>query len=216
MRFNELISGVRSDVAVKIFGDDMQVLHQKGEEIEAVLKDIPGASDVKIEQSTGLPILTIAINRNLLARYDLSIADVQEIIAISMGGQQVGEVFEGDKRFEIIVRLPEKIRTDIENLKRIPIPLHANQQTSISQNSAILLGDIADFEIKEGPNQISREDGKRVLNVTANVRGRDLAGFVDESQEKIKAHICHRKTSNCRSYCVRTRFCFTHFNFWIP
>jgi cobalt-zinc-cadmium resistance protein CzcA len=189
MRFNELISGVRSDVAVKIFGDDMQVLHQKGEEIEAVLKDIPGASDVKIEQSTGLPILTIAINRNLLARYDLSIADVQEIIAISMGGQQVGEVFEGDKRFEIIVRLPEKIRTDIENLKRIPIPLHANQQTSISQNSAILLGDIADFEIKEGPNQISREDGKRVLNVTANVRGRDLAGFVDESQEKIKENV---------------------------
>jgi cobalt-zinc-cadmium resistance protein CzcA len=186
MRFNELISGVRSDVAVKIFGDDMQVLHQKGEEIETVLKGIPGASDVKIEQSTGLPILTIAINRNLLARYGLSIAEVQEIIAISMGGKQVGEVFEGDKRFEIIVRLPEKIRTDIENLKRIPIPLPHDQQALINQHPAVLLGDIAEFEIKEGPNQISREDGKRVLNVTANVRGRDLAGFVDESQEKIK------------------------------
>jgi len=185
MRFNELIAGVRSDVAVKVFGDDMQVLLETGGEIEKVLKKIPGASDVKIEQATGLPVLAININRSLLARYGLNIADVQNIIAISMGGKQIGEVFEGDKRFEIIVRLPEKIRTNMENLKRIPIPLHANEQET-KNHPAILLGDIADFEIKEGPNQISRENGKRVLNVTANVRGRDLRGFVDESQEKIK------------------------------
>lgn len=185
MRFNELISGVRSDVAVKIFGDDMQVLLDSGREIEKILKEIPGASDVKVEQSTGLAVLTIELNRPLLARYGLNVADVQEVIAISMGGKQAGEVLEGDKRFEIIVRLPEKIRTDIENLKRIPIPIHGNEHAAQNQPLAILLGDIAEFSIKEGPNQISRENGKRVLYVTANVRGRDLNGFVDEAQQKI-------------------------------
>lgn len=189
MRFNELISGVRSDVAVKLFGDDMQVLLESGVEIEKVLKKIPGASDVKIEQSTGLAVLTIDLNRSLLARYGLNSSDVQEVIAISMGGKQAGEVFEGDKRFEIIVRLPEKIRTDIERLKRIPIPLHGKEQPSQNQYPSILLGDVAEFSIKEGPNQISRENGKRVLNVTANVRGRDLNGFVDEAQKKIEENI---------------------------
>lgn len=189
MRFNELISGVRSDVAVKIFGDDMQVLLKTGGEIEKVLKEIPGASDVKIEQTTGLPIMTIQLNRNLLSRYGLNIADVQNILTISMGGMQSGEVFEGDKRFDIIVRLPEKIRTDLDSLKRLPIPLPAHTEATKNEHSAILLGDIAEFDIKEGPNQISRENGKRVLNVTANVRGKDLSGFVDEAQEKIKEKV---------------------------
>ena len=185
MRFNELISGVRSDVAVKIFGDDMQVLLESGREVEKTLKEIPGASDVKVEQSTGLTVLTIDLNRALLARYGLNVADVQEVIAISMGGKQAGEVFEGDKRFEIIVRLPEKMRADIERLKRIPIPLHSKEQPPQNQYPSILLGDVAEFSIKEGPNQISRENGKRVLNVTSNVRGRDLNGFVEEAQQKI-------------------------------
>lgn len=185
MRFNELISGVRSDVAVKVFGDNMDVLLETGKKIEDVLKQTPGASDVKVEQATGLPVLTIDIDRNLLARYGLNIADVQDIIAISMGGKQAGDIFEGDKRFEIIVRLPEEIRTNIEKLKRIPIPLKTTGEASKNQFPVILLEDIANFEVKEGPNQISREDGKRVLNVTANVRGRDLKGFVDEAQEKI-------------------------------
>lgn len=185
MRFNELISGVRSDVAVKIFGDDMKVLSKSGEAIEEVLKKIPGASDVKIEQSSGLPILTINLNRKLMARYGLNIAEVQDIIAISMGGKQAGEIYEGDKRFEIIVRLPEKIRSDIDKLKRLPIPLH----TAGKENPTILLGDIAEFEVKEGPNQISRENGKRVLNVTSNVRGRDLNSFVEELQQKIAQSI---------------------------
>jgi cobalt-zinc-cadmium resistance protein CzcA len=189
MRFNELISGVRSDVAVKIFGDDMQVLLKTGGEIENVLKEIPGASDVKIEQTTGLPVMTIHLNRNLLSRYGLNIADVQNILTISMGGMQSGEVFEGDKHFDIIVRLPEKIRTDLESLKRLPIPLPAHTQTTKNEHPAILLGDIAEFDIKEGPNQISRENGKRVLNVTANVRGKDLNGFVSEAQEKIKEKV---------------------------
>lgn len=184
MRFNELISGVRSDVAVKIFGDEMQVLAESGIEIEKVLKKVTGASDVKIEQATGLPVLTIELDRNLLARYGLNITDVQDIISISMGGKEAGEVYEGDKRFEIIVRLPEKIRTDVESLKRIPIPLH-EKQTSQNQFPTILLGDVAKFSVQEGPNQISRENGKRVLNVTVNVRGRDLNGFVEEAQQKI-------------------------------
>lgn len=185
MRFNELISGVRSDVAVKVFGDDMDVLLKTGKEIEKLLKQTNGASDVKIEQATGLPVLTITIDRNLLSRYGLNIAEVQDIVAISMGGKQAGTIFEGDKRFEIIVRLPEEIRTDIENLKRIPISLKNGSTLAKNQYPAILLEDVANFEIKEGPNQISRENGKRVLNVTANVRGRDLRGFVDEAQEKI-------------------------------
>lgn len=182
MRFNELISGVRSDVAVKIFGDDMDTLLQTGKKIEKVLEKTPGASDVKVEQITGLPVLTVSIDRDLIARYGLNISDIQDIIAISMGGKQAGEIYEGDKRFDIIVRLPESIRQDVENLKRIPIPLKTDGQT-------ILLEDIAGFEINEGPNQISRENGKRVLNVTANVRGRDLRGFVDEAQEKIEEQV---------------------------
>lgn len=189
MRFNELISGVRSDIAAKIFGDDMGILMQTGGEIEKVLKEIPGASDVKIEQSTGLPILTIELNRTLLAQYGLNISDVQEVIAISIGGKTAGEVFEGDKRFEIIVRLPEKIRTDLESLKRIPISLHRKDQPSQNQHGNILLGDVAEFSIKEGPNQIGRENGKRVLNVTANVRGRDLNGFVEEAQQMIAENV---------------------------
>ncbi len=189
MRFNELISGVRSDVAVKVFGDDMDTLLQIGKEIEKVLKETPGASDIKIEQATGLPVLTVSLNRNRLSRYGLNISDVQDIIATSMKGKQAGEIFEGDKRFEIIVRLPEKIREDIENLKRIPIPLKNFTASSPSQYPAILLEDIAELEIKEGPNQISRENGKRVLNVTANVRGKDLSGFVEEAQEKIDRQV---------------------------
>src|SRR4029079_9915609 len=111
------------DVAVKVFGDEMDLLLQTGEKIEKALKEIPGASDVEIEQATGLPVLTININRNLLARYGLNISEIQEIIQIALGGRQSGEIFEGDRRFEIIVRLPEQIRADIESLKRIPIPL---------------------------------------------------------------------------------------------
>lgn len=186
MRFNELISGVRSDVAVKVYGDEMDRLSEIGNEIEEVLKQTPGASDVKIEQSTGLPVLTITLDRALLSRYGLNIADVQDIVSISMGGRKAGAVFEGDKRFEIIVRLPEDVRTDIENLKRIPIPLKSSEPKSKNLYPAILLEEVANFEIKEGPNQISRENGKRVLNVTANVRGRDLQSFVDEAQKKIE------------------------------
>ncbi|HRD56279.1 MAG TPA: CusA/CzcA family heavy metal efflux RND transporter [Parachlamydiaceae bacterium] len=187
MRFNELISGVRSDVAVKIFGDDMDVLIKAGHKIETVLEEIPGSADVRTEQTSGLLGLSIEINRDLASRYGLNVEDIQETISTFMGGEEAGIIFEGDKRFDIIVRLPETIRSDIDSLKRIPVLLP--KRDDHAGDAFILLGNIADFEIKEGPNQINRENGKRVLIVTANVRGRDLASFVEEAQEKIGSQV---------------------------
>ncbi len=187
MRFNELISGVRSDVAVKVFGDDMDVLIETAEEIEQVLKTIPGASDVKVEQATGLPVLTIEINRKAMARYGLDVADVQEAIEIAMGGKRAGQIFEGDRRFDLIVRLPEEIRTDLEAIKQIPIAL-PNKDTALRQ-SYLSLGVVANFNIAQGPNQISRENGKRRVVVTANVRGRDLGSFVEEAEKVIQQEV---------------------------
>jgi len=205
MRFNELIAGVRSDVAVKLFGEDMAVLQQFGKQIEREMKTIPGASDVKLEQTTGLPLMSITPNRNALARYGLSVAALQEVIEIALGGKAAGEVFEGDKRFEIIMRLPENLRTDIEALERLPVPLpkrEGNGSSAVSLtristrasglNTAqafILLSDVADISIAPGPNMINRENGKRRIVVTANVRGRDLGSFVAEAQRLLDAKI---------------------------
>lgn len=185
MRFNELISGVRSDVAVKIYGDDRDVLLETGKKIETVIAAIDGASDVKLEQTTGLPFLSIDLDRQRLSRYGLNVADVQEIISTYMGGKVVGSIFEGDRRFELIVRLPENLRSNFEELKQIPIPVPSRGEAEHPLHDTILLEDVANFVIQEGPNQVSRENGKRVLIVTANVRGRDLESFVEEAQEKI-------------------------------
>lgn len=189
MRFNELISGVRSDVAVKVYGDDMAVLLETGKKIEAVMEGIEGASDVKMEQTTGLPFLSIEINRGRLSRYGLNIADVQDLISTYMGGKVVGSIFEGDRRFELIVRLPENLRSNFDELKRIPIPIITSGEGNHPLHDSILLEDVADFVIQEGPNQVSRENGKRVLIVTANVRGRDLESFVEDAQEKISQSV---------------------------
>ncbi len=201
MRFNELISGVRSDLAVKIFGDDMEVLLETGEIIAGVLEKIPGASDVKVEQVTGLPVLTIQMNRKEMARYGLNVSDVQDVIEIAIGGKSAGKVFEGDRRFELLVRLPENMRSNIEALKRLPIPLPdtggasnagllpATYLKEIKRPGYITLGSIAEFTIKPGPNQISRENGKRRVVVTANVRGRDIGSFVKEAEKKIKQDV---------------------------
>ncbi|MDO8141476.1 MAG: CusA/CzcA family heavy metal efflux RND transporter [Candidatus Brocadiales bacterium] len=198
MRFNELIAGVRSDLAVKVFGDDMEVLLESGEKIARVLEKIQGASDVKVEQVTGLPVLTIQMNRKEMARYGLNISDVQDIIEIAIGGKSAGKVFEGDRRFELLVRLPEDMRSNIEVLKRLPIPLPnvgGNSNTGLlpaayleesKRPGYITLGSVAEFTIKPGPNQISRENGKRRVVVTANVRGRDIGSFVEEAERKIK------------------------------
>ncbi|MDP2653155.1 MAG: CusA/CzcA family heavy metal efflux RND transporter [Candidatus Omnitrophota bacterium] len=188
MRFNELIAGVRSDVAVKIFGDDMDVLLRSGKDIERVLKKVRGASDVKAEQVTGLPVLTIMVDRQEIARLGLNLADVQEAVSIALGGASAGQVFEGDRRFELVVRLPEELRTDIEALKRIPIPLPQGGDLSPDGEPVrnyFPLGVVAEFHIAPGPNQVSRENGKRRIVVTANVRGRDIGSFVQDARDAI-------------------------------
>jgi cobalt-zinc-cadmium resistance protein CzcA len=195
MRFNELIAGVRSDVAVKVFGDDLDTLIAKAKEVEKVLSAVAGASDVSVEQVTGLPVLTIEMDRESMARLGLNVADVQDVIAIAIGGKSAGKVFEGD----LIVRLPENIRSDIDRLKRIPIALPESipgpkrfiSPVSLHNQSRnyIPLSAVAKFSIKKGPNQISRENGKRRIVVTANVRGRDLGSFVREGQKLIEEKV---------------------------
>jgi cobalt-zinc-cadmium resistance protein CzcA len=188
MRFNELIAGVRTDVAVKVFGDDMEILQRTGRRIAEVLQRVPGAADVRLEQVTGLPILTIEMNRAAMARYGLSVADVQEVIEIAIGGKDAGQVFEGDRRFEILVRLPDDVRGDIERLKRIPVPLSVTGVGSSNgpRTRHIPLAALAEFNVIRGPNQISRENGKRLVVVSANVRGRDVGSFVADADRTIK------------------------------
>jgi len=180
MRFNELIAGVRSDVAVKVYGDDLDTLMQTGEAIETVLKAIPGARDVKVEQVTGLPLLTIVPDRNALSRMGLSAAAVQDTVMTALGGRRAGQIFEGDRRFDIVIRMPERMRSDLDAISRIPIPLPEGAEAAFVPLSAV-----AKLELTTGPNQISRENGKRRVVVTANVRDRDLGSFVAESRSNI-------------------------------
>ena len=191
LRFNELISGVRSDVAVKIFGDDMDVLNATAAQIAGVLSRIPGAAEVKTEQTSGLPMLTVNIDREKTARYGLNVGAVQEALAIATGGRNAGTVFEGDRRFDIIVRLPEDLRTDLEALKRLPIPLARSSGTNgaAGEVSFIPLSEVATLDFAPGPNQISREDGKRRIVVSANVRGRDIGTFVPEAEKLIQKEV---------------------------
>ena len=183
MRFNELISGVRSDVAVKVFGDGMDEMNESAERISRVLESIPGAADVKVEQTTGQPMLTLQIDRDKTSRLGLNVADIQESVSAALGGQEAGAVFEGDRRFDILVRLPDAVRGDIEAIKRLPVRLPAGENGAA--RAFVRLGDVATIVSAPGPNQISREDGKRRVVVTANVRGRDIGSFVTEAQQKI-------------------------------
>lgn len=189
LRFNELISGVRSDVAVKIFGDDMGVLNQTAEKIAAAMQKVPGASEVKVEQTTGLPVLTINLDREKLARYGVAVTDVQDAVAAAVGGQKAGTLFQGDRRFDIIVRLPEELRSDVEAIKRLPIALPVAASTPASapmvQAPYVPLAELATVQVGPGPNQISREDGKRRVVVSANVRDRDVGSFVADAREQI-------------------------------
>lgn len=182
LRFNELISGVRSDVAVKVFGDDMAVLDEAAAGIAAVLEAIPGASEVQVEQTSGLPVLTVDIDREKAARYRLNVKTIQEAVSAAIGGWQAGVLFEGDRRFDIVVRLPENLRTDLEALRRLPIAL----QGEGSRTAFIPLGEVATLNLAPGPNQVSREDGKRRVVVSANVRGRDIGSFVGDAQTRIQ------------------------------
>ncbi|HBR46416.1 MAG TPA: CusA/CzcA family heavy metal efflux RND transporter, partial [Afipia sp.] len=199
-RFNELISGVRSDVGVKIFGDDLDVLVQSAAKVQAVLQGVQGAADVKTEQASGLPVLTVKLNRQALSRYGISVGDVQNLVEIAVGGKNSGMVFEGDRRFNIVVRLPEHLRSDISALKALPVPLpplesQAKPVTALWSNSPLSqiryvpLSELAQIDVAPGPNQISRENGKRRIVVTANVRGRDLGSFVADAQEQVEAKV---------------------------
>ena len=177
MRMNELISGVRSDVAVNVYGEDLSALKKAGDDLVRILSSVPGAADVKAEQSAGLPVLRIQIDRDRIARYGINASDVLDAVA-AMGGRRVGEVFEGQRRFALQVRYRESARSSIEAIRQIPIA---------SPGGALIpLGQLADLKIEEGPAQINRDRIQRRLTVEANVRGRDLGGFVAEAQTRIE------------------------------
>jgi len=181
LRFNELISGVRSDVAVKIFGDDNDVLNSTAAEVAEALQKVPGATEVKVEQTTGLPMLSVNIDRAKATRYGLNMNEVQESIATAIGGREAGTFFQGDRRFDILVRLPDEVRQDVEALSRLPIALPRGDGAA----AYVPLGEMASLELAPGPNQVSREDGKRRIVVSANVTGRDLGSFVADAQAAI-------------------------------
>jgi cobalt-zinc-cadmium resistance protein CzcA len=182
LRFNELISGVRSDIAVKVFGDDTGTMAATAQQVAAFVGKLRGAAEVKVEQTEGLPALTLSVDRIKAARYGLNVADVQEAFSTLVGGRDVGTVFEGDRRFAITVRLPEGPRNDIDTLRQLPISLPANDGRAAS----IPLSEIATLVFVPEANQISRENGKRRIVVTANVRGRDLGSFVGELNASLR------------------------------
>ena len=176
LRFNELISGVRSDVGVKIFGDDMQVLNREAQRIAGQIKAISGATAVSVEQTSGLPLLNVEVNKALAAQYGLSVKSIQDLVATSVGGQNVGQILQGDRRFDFVIRLDESQRT-AQYLATLPVQL--------PNGGLIQLQDVAKVENILGINQVSREDGKRRVVVTANVEGRDLGSFVTELQSTL-------------------------------
>ncbi|MEQ1076681.1 CusA/CzcA family heavy metal efflux RND transporter [Acinetobacter johnsonii] len=179
LRFNELISGVRSDVGVKIFGDDMQVLNAEAEKISKLIQQVSGSTAVKVEQTSGLPLLNVEIDKSLAAQYGLSVKTVQDHVSASIGGQNVGEILQGDRRFDFVIRLSEQDRS-VNGIAQLPIHL--------PNGGSILLTDIATVKMMDGINQVSRENGKRRVIVTANVEGRDLGSFVTEVQNQLKQY----------------------------
>jgi cobalt-zinc-cadmium resistance protein CzcA len=181
MRFNELISGVRADLGIKVFGDDMDQLLASAQAVQAVLETIEGAADIQVEQVTGLPMLSVHPKRMMLSRYGLNVEDLQTLVATGIGGENAGLIYEGDRRFELVVRLPETVRRDIDRLAFLPIPL--------PDGGYVPLSEVAELELAPAPNQISRENGKRRVVVTANVRDRDLGGFVEEAQGQIAQQV---------------------------
>jgi cobalt-zinc-cadmium resistance protein CzcA len=181
MRFNELIAGVRSELAVKVFGDDFDRLIEIGEDIEKAVNSVSGAADVAAEQATGLPVLTIVPNPIALARYGVSINEIQELVTTTQRGKIVGQFYEGDQHSNIIVRLPEKIRTNPDMLEILPVPLPSGDY--------VPLGELVSISLVTGYNQVNRENGKRRVVVSANVRGRDLGSFVEDVQQAISSQV---------------------------
>lgn len=181
MRFNELIAGVRSDVAIKVYGDDLDQLAATAAEIEGVVSTIEGSVDAQTEQVTGLPFIQVVPDRIKLTQLGLNVDDVQMVVSTAIGGAEAGQIFEGDRRFDIVVRLSEELREDPQVLERLPIPLPGG--------GSVPLSEVASIERTQGPNQISRESGKRRAVVTTNVRERDLGTFIGEAQERIATQV---------------------------
>jgi cobalt-zinc-cadmium resistance protein CzcA len=179
LRFNDLISGVRSDLGVKIYGDDLNLLLANGNRIATVLNGVAGAEDVKVEQVAGLPMLTIEPKLSTRRRYGLKLSHVQDLLAAALGGEEAGMIFECDRRFDMVVRLPEQQRGDLKGLERLPV--------SLPDGGYVPLGEVATLKLWSSPNQISRENGKRRIVVSANVRGRDLGSFVSEVRTTSRA-----------------------------
>ena len=177
MRFNELISGVRADLGIKVFGDDLDQLLTSANDVLEVVESMEGAADTRVEQVTGLPMLSVHPKRMALSRYGLTVDDLQDLVAAGVGGENAGLIYEGDRRFQLVVRLPEDIRRDVNSLADLPVPL--------PDGGYVPLSEVAELELAPAPNQISRENGKRRVVVTANVRDRDLGGFVEEAQARI-------------------------------
>ncbi|MBQ8106871.1 MAG: CusA/CzcA family heavy metal efflux RND transporter [Afipia sp.] len=185
MRFNELLAGVRGDLAIKVFGDEFEPLLRGAGQIASILQKTRGATDIKVEQAGGLSVLDISVNKAEIARRGLSLTAVQDVIGTAIGGRNAGAVFEGDRSFEIVVRLPEDIRGDLDALKNLPVSLPPTGLTP----STVPLGQLATFRISEGPNQISRENGKRRVVITANVRDRDIAAVVNDARAQIETQV---------------------------
>jgi len=185
MRFNELIAGVRGDVAVKVHGDDLDAMAKSAEEIAAVLRGVKGAADVKVEQTSGFPTLDVQLDREAIGRHGLTVEAVADTLAVAMGGRQAGLVFQGDRRFDIVVRLPDASRNDLDAVGALPVIPPGGGGT----RAAIPLRDLAKFSYSEGLNQVGRENGKRRVVVQANVRGADLGGFVDEARREVEARV---------------------------
>lgn len=189
LRFNELIAGVRSDVAIKLYGDDFAVMEPLAQRIGQLLQNVEGAADIKIEQTSGLPTLSIIIDRAAIARYGLNVSDVQDMIAIAVGGHKAGLIFEGDRRFDLVVRLPDTLRDNLTALRQLPIPLPQGTPANSGHANFLPLSEVARIEIAEGPNQVSRENGKRRIVVEVNVRGCDLGSFVTAAQQVLDAEL---------------------------
>ena len=186
MRFNELIAGVRSDVAVKIYGDDFQTMKKTADRVASVLQTVPGAADVAVDKTDGLPTLEIIVNREALSRNRLNVRDVLDVVEVAIGGGKAGVMFEGDRRYDLMVRLPEEVRKDIAILERLPLSLTMAENTGKEKNTPtqIPLNEVADLKISTGLNQISRENGKRLVVVQANVRGSDISTFVEAAKKE--------------------------------
>ena len=181
MRFNELLAGVRAELAIKVFGDDFEQLIFLGNQIEKAITSVDGIVDIAVEQTTGLPIMTIRPKRDVLPQFGITVKEIQDQLAVALGGKVAGQFYEGDRRTDIVVRLPEHLREDVDGLAKLPIQRR--------QGDYVPLEELADLELVVGYNQIYRENGKRRVFVTANVRGRDLGSFVNDVKKAVNQSV---------------------------